>query len=347
LKLTREFYIPKDAKVQEFPELSAVAYIGKGSSTKNADKPWLVCFSGKRQKPDLNYLYHSTERMEKALQEWLDGLKRNQEYKEQRKAEKTGLAEPAHSAKVLKGHLQKFFPGVKFSVKSDTFSMGCSIDVSYTDGPLKEEVEAIADLFQYGRFDGMQDLSYSVKVHVPGCHGAKYVHVNRKMSAELKTSITDILNEQFCPHHGDRGFAPYQWSEAERIFLGVTAAEITQRNQERINIVLGRENTTPQNALESSKNDTCIQTHQQGVESLTGGQPESHTPTTEHMSGSKNNIITVDFSKATKKQLWALHCITKLDTREWPLNREQADFLIKSANNGVDIIAELRKLAGV
>lgn len=257
MKITREFYIPKNAEVREYPELSAVVYY-----YMNGDKPAAMCFSGRRQKPDRSYYYRSEERRDQDVQKWLDGLKKHQEYKAQRKAEKTGLAEPAYSAKVLKGYLQQLFPSTKFSVKSDTFSMGCSIDVSYTDGPLAEEVDAIAGLFEYGRFDAMQDLSYSVPVHVPGCRGAKYVHVNRRRSPELEATLKSILEEQFIPYHGDN-FSPYQWSEAERLYLGVTAEEIKQKNQERVALVLGK-NAASENAPEDVKNTPEVETTRRG-----------------------------------------------------------------------------------
>lgn len=248
-----------NCEVKEFPEISAV--IG---FYKSGEKLAAMAFSGTAGKPAWHYTFRSEAQQEAYIQKWLDGLKSRQEYKQKRKAEKTGLSEPAHSAKVLKGHLQKFFPGVKFSATSDTFSMGCSINVSYTDGPLLEEVEAIANLFQYGRFDAMQDLSYSVDVHVPGCRGAKYVSVNREMSNELSAALLPILKENFVPKwdKGDEvhNYAPYQIAEAEMLFLGITAEDVKQRNEKRAAVVLG-ENYAREDAPESTKTAPQVVTH--------------------------------------------------------------------------------------
>lgn len=246
-------------EVKEFPEVSAVVgYYQAG------EKLAAIAFSGTAGRPNWRYTFRSEESRNEYVQKWIDGLKRRQEYKAERKAKKTGLAEPAHSAKILKGHLQKFFPDVKFSVTSDTFSMGCSINVSYTDGPLLEEVEAIASLFEYGRFDGMQDLAYSVDVHVPGCRGAKYVSVNREMSNELSAALLPILKKNFAPKwdKGDEvhNYAPYQIAEAEMLFLGITAEDVKQRNEKRVAVVLG-ENYAREDAPESTKTAPQVVTH--------------------------------------------------------------------------------------
>lgn len=44
---------------------------------------------------------------------------------------------------------------------------------------------------------------------------------------------------------------------------------------------------------------------------------------------------------ATKKQLFALHCITGMDTRGLEITREQASLLISKANEGNDITDEI------
>jgi len=231
----REFYIPKNAEKREYPELPAVVYI-----TEHNGKPAAVCFSGKRTKPDLNYFYPSVEQMDKAIQGWLDGLRRQQEYKAKRKAERKGLAEPANSAKILKGYLREFFPGVKFSVKSSIFSGGSSIDIHYTDGPLYEEVSRIAALFQHGYFDGMTD-SYNYRPVKVGCAGANYVHTHRTLSPELNAALLPILQREYAPRYGTgdqvEDYAPYQIAEAEMVYRGVTREEIERRTQERIEII--------------------------------------------------------------------------------------------------------------
>lgn len=66
------------------------------------------------------------------------------------------------TAKLMRVALKRAFPRVKFSVRSSP-GRGSSINVSWEDGPNVKMVEAIADQYQGGGFDGMVDLEYSVK----------------------------------------------------------------------------------------------------------------------------------------------------------------------------------------
>lgn len=68
----------------------------------------------------------------------------------------------ANTAKLIRAALKSAFPGVKFSVRSHTYSGGASINVSWTDGPTQKMVEAVAGPFAGAGFDGMTDYKYSV-----------------------------------------------------------------------------------------------------------------------------------------------------------------------------------------
>lgn len=68
----------------------------------------------------------------------------------------------AETAKLIRERLKAEFPGVKFGVRSKTYSGGASIRVEWTDGPTKAQVEAVTGRYAGGRFDGMIDLAYSV-----------------------------------------------------------------------------------------------------------------------------------------------------------------------------------------
>jgi len=72
----------------------------------------------------------------------------------------THYLRPAETAKLVRAALAKAFPGVKFSVRSKTYSGGASISVRWTDGPLVSEVERVAKKFEGRRFDGSIDLAW-------------------------------------------------------------------------------------------------------------------------------------------------------------------------------------------
>jgi hypothetical protein len=70
----------------------------------------------------------------------------------------------AETARLIRAALKSAFPGVKFSVRSEKYSGGCSVDVSWIDGPTVKEVDAVAGMFEGKRFDGMIDMAWTAKL---------------------------------------------------------------------------------------------------------------------------------------------------------------------------------------
>ncbi len=68
-----------------------------------------------------------------------------------------GLAETSRAVKHV---LTALFPHTSFSVRSSSYSGGCSIDASWTDGPTQKQVRPILDVFERAWFDGMEDLKH-------------------------------------------------------------------------------------------------------------------------------------------------------------------------------------------
>ena len=85
--------------------------------------------------------------------------------------------------------LKEAFPGIKFSVRSDLYAGGSSINVSWTDGPLMSEVDRHVRLFEGTKFDGMTDSRDSHNTVYEGelVHfGVDYVSTSRKITDELR-----------------------------------------------------------------------------------------------------------------------------------------------------------------
>jgi Large polyvalent protein associated domain 29 len=80
----------------------------------------------------------------------------------------------AETAKLVRLALRRSFPGVKFSVRSSVYSGGASIDVTWTDGPSKREVESVVGVFAGAGFDGSIDLKYYID-HVLLPDGTVYI----------------------------------------------------------------------------------------------------------------------------------------------------------------------------
>ncbi len=214
----RKFYFKEGATEINLPEYELQAYI--------KDEPnyyTLVLFLGTAGKPTMNYYYRTIEARDMALHKAIEKQIKNMEYKAQRKAENKGnLTGAAATAKAIKARLKAKFPGVKFSVKSSNYSMGNSVSISWTDGPLYEQVDAITRQYQYGHFDGMTD-SYEHRDINPvlDCPGAKYVNCNRALSPEYKAQIQEVLEHEFVPDQWGE-YAHYKYVEAEKIMLGIT-----------------------------------------------------------------------------------------------------------------------------
>lgn len=96
----------------------------------------------------------------------------------------------ALGAKNIRTELNKVSSGIKFRVRSESYSGGCSIDIYWTDGPTSKEVEKNADKYKTCDFDGMQDLETVRDTVFPEIFGgASYVFCHRTFSAEALKSI--------------------------------------------------------------------------------------------------------------------------------------------------------------
>jgi len=105
------------------------------------------------------------------------------------------------AAKNIRAELKEAYPGVAFSVRSQSFTGGSAIDVSWTDGPTAAQVEKIVGKYQCGNFDGMTD-SYEYRRGGWTDHhgGAKYVHTRRDQSAALVARAIAQLVEKYGAH---------------------------------------------------------------------------------------------------------------------------------------------------
>lgn len=89
------------------------------------------------------------------------------------------------TAVLVRQSLKEAFSGVKFSVKSRTYSMGASIDVRWTDGPNGAQVDAVIARFAGSYFDGMTDYKGNCYHMMDGeqvSFGADSIHTYREDS---------------------------------------------------------------------------------------------------------------------------------------------------------------------
>ena len=109
--------------------------------------------------------------------------------------EQTSKSSHTLAAANIRKELKRAFPGVKFSVRSECFTGGSSVDIRYTDGPDRESVEEITNKYQEGHFDGMYDIyEYHHKVWTEIFGSAKYVMVERDISEETRRQAARELD---------------------------------------------------------------------------------------------------------------------------------------------------------
>ena len=93
----------------------------------------------------------------------------------------------AETAKLIRKVLKEKFPTQKFSVRSDSYAGGASIDISWKDGPVSKDVEGVTNIFSGKRFDGMIDMADCIShwlmpdgtiqvAHAPGTEGSRGIY---------------------------------------------------------------------------------------------------------------------------------------------------------------------------
>ncbi len=68
----------------------------------------------------------------------------------------------AQTAKLVRKELGRVFPGYTFTVRSNVYAGGASIDAAWTDGPPAKVVDSVVSGFAGGGFDGSIDMKYHV-----------------------------------------------------------------------------------------------------------------------------------------------------------------------------------------
>lgn len=139
------------------------------------------------------------ERNEKADKRAQDSARLRSEHPDLELVEGSGKSARVVAASNIRRQLARAFPGVVFTVRSDSYSGGNHIDVGWTLGPLTDAVAAITNRYVEGSFDGMTDsYSYASTAWTDTFGGTKYLFNKRN---EGKESV-DIVTRAFCAAEG-------------------------------------------------------------------------------------------------------------------------------------------------
>lgn len=105
-----------------------------------------------------------------------------------------GVTLAAANVRIL---LKQAFPGVKFSVTCDKYSMGNSLRVSWTDGPDCAAVDAIVGKFSGGSFNSMEDIyEYSSSAFTELFGSAKHTSTQRELGdATISAALVALFGD--------------------------------------------------------------------------------------------------------------------------------------------------------
>jgi hypothetical protein len=125
-----------------------------------------------------------------------------------------GYSSAKLAAKNIRTELKAAFPGVKFSVTSETFSGGDAVDIGWELGPTTKQVEAITGKYQEGSFNGMEDIYETNRENIwPDIFGgAKYVSENRSEAGALDIIAAGLCDKWSLPKPADGKM--YAWKPA-------------------------------------------------------------------------------------------------------------------------------------
>jgi hypothetical protein len=106
----------------------------------------------------------------------------------------------------MRRQLKGAFPGVKFSVRSQSYSGGCSIHVEWEDGPTSQQVSEITSRYEKCSFDGMQDLKERKKNPFSDVFGgADFVFTRRNLSPRALVVAGAAAGWEYGESHVEHG----------------------------------------------------------------------------------------------------------------------------------------------
>lgn len=119
------------------------------------------------------------------------------------------------TAKMIRETLKVAFPRTKFSVRSKSYSGGCSITAHWTDGPTSKQMAAILNRFEGKGFDGMTDCSYycgkrTYKGQPIEFCGA-YIFGSRTISDAVQQKVADTIRYECGVSADFNGSVPFAW----------------------------------------------------------------------------------------------------------------------------------------
>lgn len=165
---------------------------------------FIKVFKGTSTNAFIFYRYKSQQDRDNCLQRTKNTEDQRESWKAEQKEKNKGKSSThAAAAAAIRTELNSAFKGFKFSVTSDSFSGGNAVRIHWIDGPTTAEVTAISGRYQYGHFNGMDDI-YEYSNENENLPQVRYVSESRTMSEQVREFIADNLTKilpQNTPSH--------------------------------------------------------------------------------------------------------------------------------------------------
>lgn len=239
----RQFFTEnaRQVRVEGVADSVAVGYV-----RNRAGQFTYAVFYGKQGKPKMHYAARTEADAEKQIVDALTKAGKNAERRsEERKSSRAPFHERqegdvtcrsysvAGTAQLIREALKEAFPGVKFSVVSDSFANGTSVDIRYQDGPSRKQVEQVYAPFVSGRYNSQEDMHEyhrePTTVDSTGkllrlSYGAKYIHEHRSYSPAYGFFL-NALDLRQAPTLAEQFAAFHQWHSSQRYAMQTSWGE--------------------------------------------------------------------------------------------------------------------------
>jgi hypothetical protein len=176
-------------QTEKYKDIEILAY------NDSQGRPCLKIWKGTSGYPYINYYYRDKAQQQERINKEKQRADLRQQRKEQMKKEGRTLSQSAQAAAQIKRILTKEYPKIKFSVSvvSGNYSMGSR--VSYIDGPPSKDIQDFVDQFQYGHFNGMEDI-YEIS-NSKDMPQAKYCFAERTISDKIYEDALEFAKQYF------------------------------------------------------------------------------------------------------------------------------------------------------
>lgn len=185
---------------EDYKELIILTRNWKREDGQGAERFFYCVFKGTAAM-EMEHKYCSTlDHRNEVIKKFKEGHDRLKAWKaEQKEANKGKSSSHAAASAAVKEELTKAFPGIKFSCRSESFSMGDAVRIEWTNGPTTAQVEAISSKYQSAQYDSHADY-WDTSENVHNVPRAKYVTTRRNRSEEIDAfapQLQELLDQRF------------------------------------------------------------------------------------------------------------------------------------------------------